>query len=344
MPILYYLYQLNLFQLIKLSSYKKGIFLYAKALLVYQGLRRYLKKEFLKDLQFPKELQKDYFYQSTYYNRTKQYMHANHFFGELLCLIRGKKMNQVERMRFANLSSCAPIFDDFFEEGADLEHIQYLLAQPDLKNAQSEQEKLAVHFLNNILVSLKEPKEFLKAAEHLFMAQKLSKQQKSRQLTSEYLLRISEQKGGFSGLMYTYLLEGKKSPKFTELGYSLGSFGQIMDDIYDLYDDAKEGIQTFANQSKKVGDLRFIVEEQEQNLRLLAEEVALNQKTYQSFQDVLKIFISIVDLALEQYEKIESDWQIPPHRCLEMERHYWIKDMEKTSNISKLFFKSLQNF
>jgi len=330
--------------LIKLSSYKKGIVLFTKAAIVYQSLRRYLKKDFVKDLQFPKELQKDYFYQSNYYNRTQQYMHANHFFGELLCMVRGEKMNKVERMRFANLSSCAPIFDDFFEEGSDLNHIQYLLANPLMENTQIEREKLAVHFLNNVLDSLRDSKDFLKAADNLFIAQKLSKKQKGQELSSDYLLRISEQKGGFSGLMYSYLLDGEKSKKFIELGYDLGSFGQIMDDIYDLYDDAKEGIQTFVNQSETISDLRFIIEDKEQNLLRLAEEVAVNQKAYISFKEVLKVFMSIVEMALDQYEKIEMDEQTPPKLCLEIERKYWIVDMEKASNISKLFFKSLRRF
>lgn len=330
--------------MIKLSAYKKGIFLFSKAAIVYSGLRRYLKNDFLSDLQFPKELQKDYFYQSTYYNRTKQYMHANHFFGELLCVLRGEKMNKVERMRFANLSSCAPIFDDFFEEGADLNHIQKLLDQPDPDNAQTEQEKLAVHFLNNILKTLDRPKDFLKAADNLYMAQKLSKQQKSHQLSPDYLLRISEQKGGFSGLMYTHLLDGEKTQKFIELGYGLGSFGQMMDDVFDLYDDAKEGIKTFVNQSEKVDDLRFVLEEQEQNLLSLAKEVAATPKAYRSFENVLKVFISIVEMALEQYEKTIDLHQAPLNHCLEIDRKYWIVDMEKASNVSKLFFKSLRSF
>lgn len=330
--------------MIKLSSYKKGIVLFTKAAFVYQSLRRYLKKDFVKDLQFPQELQKDYFYQSSYYNRTQQYMHANHFFGELLCMVRGEKMNKVERMRFANLSSCAPIFDDFFEEGSDLTHIQYLLAHPLMENTQTEREKLAVHFLNNILDSMSDSKDFLKAADNLFIAQKLSKKQKSKDLQLDYLLRISEQKGGFSGLMYAYLLDGEKFKKFIELAYDLGSFGQIMDDIYDLYDDAKEGIQTFVNQSQAVSDLRFIIEEKEHNLLHLAKEVAVNKKAYTSFKSVLKVFISIVEMALDQYENIEAEEQTPPKQCLEMDRKAWIVDMEKASNISKLFFKSLRRF
>jgi len=308
------------------------------------ALRRYLKRDFLNDLQFPKELEKDYFYKSTYYNRTQQYMHANHFFGELLSMVRGEKMNASERMRFANLSSCAPIFDDFFEEGADMEHIQFLLLHPKIENTKSDKEKLAVHFLNNILSSLNDSSAFLKAADNLFVAQKLSKKQKGNQLEADYLLRISEQKGGFSGLMYGYLLEGEKSKKFIELAYDLGSFGQIMDDIFDLYDDAKEGIKTFANQAETVSELRLILEAKEQSLMVLAREIAVDSKAYRYFKDVLKVFVSIVELALDQYEKIELDQQTPPKQCLDLDRKSWIIDMEKASNISKLFFKSLRRF
>lgn len=328
----------------KINAYTKAINIYSHASIIYLKLHWYLKKEYLKDLDFPQELKKEYFYHSNYYNRTKQYMHANHFFGELLCTILGRKMNNKERRIFANLSSCAPIFDDFFENNADIEHIKMLLHHPNENSVKNSSEKLAVHFLNNILKSQIDQKAFLQAADDLFLAQIESKNQKDESLNQDQLLDISDRKGGFSGLMYTLLLQESSDSNFAKLGYELGSFGQLMDDVFDLYDDQKEGIRTYVNQSKKIIEIRFVLEEKEQKIISLAKMRASSPIHFKKFKQVLQVFTSIVEMGLDQYENIQVNQQEPPISCLKSERKEWIIDMEKTSNIKKLFFKSVSKF
>lgn len=330
--------------LTKISSYIKAFGLYGHASIIYFRLYRYLKKEHLVDLEFPDELKKNYFYHSNYYNRTKQYMHANHFFGELLTTILGRKMTKEERRLFSNLSSCAPIFDDFFENKTDLDHIRTLLHQPDKDSALSPSEKLSVHFLNNILNSNIDKTAFLQAADNLFLAQLESKNQKKKDLSQAQLLDISDRKGGFSGLMYTLFLEESSAKDFSTLGYHLGSFGQLMDDIFDLYDDQKEGIRTYVNQSQKTLELRFVLEEKEQQILSLAYRLASSPRHFKKFKQVLEVFRSIIEIAIEQYEKLESTQQISPIDCLKTDRKLWIIDMEKASNMRKLFFKSVSKF
>ncbi|NPD46052.1 MULTISPECIES: class 1 isoprenoid biosynthesis enzyme [unclassified Lentimicrobium] len=325
----------------KISSYTKAISLYSNASIIYLKLYLYLKIEYSKDLDFPEELKKNYFYHSSYYNRTKQYMHANHFFGELLTSILGRKMSKEERRLFANLSSCAPIFDDFFENKTDLDHIRTLLHHPDKNSALSPSEKLSVHFLNNILKSDINQKAFLQAADDLFLAQLESKNQKDQSLNQEQLLDISDRKGGFSGLMYTLFLQESSAKDFSSLGYQLGSFGQLMDDVFDLYDDQKEGIRTYVNQSQKIIDLRFVLEEKEEQILGLAFKVSSSPRYFKKFKQVLAVFTSIIELAIEQYEKLELKQGVSPINCLSIERKAWIIDMEKASNMRKLFFKSV---
>ncbi|OYT17273.1 MAG: hypothetical protein B7C24_03520 [Bacteroidetes bacterium 4572_77] len=313
----------------KINQYRKNIYYYGRATIIYIQLRSYLKKEFALDLKFPQSLQKEYFYHSGYYNRTQQYMHANHFFGELLCLLREKPMNKKERMRFANLSACAPIFDDFFEQETDLQHIENLLQNPKSKNTKTHTEKLAVHFLNNILQSSISTSNFLKAAKNLFQAQKQSKTQKDKELSKEQLLKISQKKGGFSGLMYAYLLESSPPTYFYKTAYLLGGYGQIMDDVFDLFDDAKEGIRTFANNSTKVMEIQQIVQEQENNILDLLNKQGIKNP---HFRNTLAVFGAIIQIAIQQYQHIENEG-ISPINCLKLERKHWIIDMEKLSNI-----------
>ncbi len=322
-----------------IKQYRKSIYYFGRATIIYLQLRHYLRKSFAQDLRFPANLKHDYFYHSNYYNRTKQYMHANHFFGELLCLLRQKPISYKERMRFANLSACAPIFDDFFENKTDLSHIRDLLESPNPENALNNAEKLSVHFLQTIMETITQKKPFLMAAQDLFLAQTQSKNQKNKQLNKKQLLEISLKKGGYSGLMYAYLLEEQKNDLFIKIAFSLGSYGQIMDDIFDLYDDAKDGIRTFANQSSSVDEIRKITDQHIHKINdLLAEYSNYNLH----FINVLQIFTSTIDMALKQYEKVMQTQNTSPLDCLTIDRRYWIIDMEKPQNIWSLFYLSTQ--
>ncbi len=322
-------------------SYIKTGRLFFQGFLIYRDLRKYLNHSFAADLQFPAELSREYFYHSTYYNRTRQYMHANHFFGELLCLLRGEKMKEPEYEKFALLSAIAPIFDDFFEKNYQLNHIFQLLQLPKTTPPQNAAEELAVHCLLLILEKTPDSEHFQETAVRLFHAQNLSKNQPEK-LSHEQLLENSLNKGGFSGLMYSLLLNGQKNPEFEKLGFLLGGFGQLMDDIFDIYDDAQSGIQTFANQSETIEKLRDIAENQHQQILATAKPLAIDERAYQQFVHVLIVFGSIVELAILQFEKLEKKHGVRPSNCLAIARENWIVDMENPLNMVRLFILAAQ--
>ena len=315
-----------------------GISYYAQAIGVYWRLRKYLKHSFLTDLNFPSELEKEYFYGSTYYNRTKQYMHANHFFGELLCVLRGYKMDDTERKRFANLSACAPIFDDFFDkEQEDLAKIKQLLNAVKTEIPETEEQKLAALFLQNILSDINSPDDFLDAANRLFDAQMQAKKQQAIESEPELLWDLSRQKGGYSGLMYALLLSHNLSNQEKDLAFELGAFGQFMDDVFDLFDDRAAGVFTLPNASKSVKEIELFFK---QILESILEKVEVFDGTWRAKKDfinILQIFAGAIRLAIQLYASVESKYKISPKDCLQIERKYWIVDMEKPQNAFKMF-------
>lgn len=326
----------------RLNSYIKVLQLFSQATLIYLRLRSFLKKEYFSNLRLSDDIKKDYYYHSGFYNRAKQYIHANHFFGELLSMVRGTKMTKAEMGRFVLLSSCAPVFDDFFEKDSDYSSIRELMHHPDMNNAKSDTEKLAAFFFSDLLSDIKNKEELLEAADQLFDAQLKSKTQSNTKLSNDELLKISINKGGYSGLMYGLLLDHKPGKRYLKLAFDLGSYGQLMDDIFDLYDDATQGIRTFVNQADSVKEIRMILEEHEQKVLDLINNMHLLRKDKESFERVLIVFSSIIEIALRQYEQIEEDKNLAPKNCLEINREYWIIDMEKAPNIWKLFNFSVQ--
>lgn len=319
-----------------MASYFKAAHIFYQGLLIYRDLRKYLRNNFSKDLHFPEALNNEYFYHSSYYNRTRQYMHTNHFFGELLCLLRGEKMNHGEYEKFALLSACAPIFDDFFEKNFNLHHILKLLQSPETTPAQNPAEQLSVHFLLQILQKTSNNVQFKNAALELFHAQILSKNQ-PKNILRKQLLENSLNKGGYSGLMYALLLDNPITPGVEKLGFLLGGYGQLMDDIFDIYDDARSEVQTFANQSNTVLELRAFAEEHEQKILEVSKTIAIDSKAWKRFLEVHYVFASMIEIALWQFERIEKKKGIGPSQCLSIPRKNWIIDMENPLNIFRLF-------
>jgi len=325
-----------------MKSYIKVLNIFFLGGFSFLRLRKYLRSYYLQDISFPESLQDDYNYHSQFYNRAKQYIHANHFFGEFLCLTRGRKLQVREMKRFICLSSCAPVFDDFFEQQKDSESLKRLMHQPIIENAQTDAEKLAALFFSQILEDLSDSTKLLEAADCLFDAQVKSKTQTNNKADSSKLLQISLEKGGYSGLMYGLLLEKKSNDDLLKLAFDLGSYGQLMDDVFDLYDDAEQGIRTFANQASSVQEIRMLVEEQEQKILDLLRNIFLDWRYRRRFEEVLIVFSSIIELALIKYEQNEKNENKSPKDCLELPRASWILDMEKGISIWRLFSLSAQ--
>ncbi len=324
--------------------YPKVMKYYLIAAKILFQLKWYLSHHYKKEIQDTLLAEDNYDYFSKYYNRTKQYMLANFFFGEWLSSLRGTKLSPLERQRFVWLSSCAPIFDDFFEHETDLAHVLQLLETPLPELADNKAEQTAVFFFNLILNSLDDKKAILTTAKQLFKAQTASKLQKQAEGKSiQDLLQISIEKGGFSGEMYGQLLDNTEhKEELLHLSYLLGAYGQLMDDVYDLYDDAKEGIKSFANQSVKIESIKEHIGTHRQEILTYVYTHFAHTKGYTRFINVMHIFDAMIALPLQHYQKQISKNNSSPKTCLQQKRAKWIIDMEKPINMIRLFDISAQ--
>lgn len=319
--------------------YPKVMQYYLIAAKMLLQLKWYLRHQYRRDTHSLFSATNDYHYFSRYYNRTQQYMLANFFFGEWLSALRHTHLSTAEQQRFAWLSSCAPIFDDFFENEADLEHIIALLRQPIPQLAKNHTEHIAVFFFSRLQHDIPHKEELISTALKLFEAQKKSKLQKTNKaVDKDKLLELSIHKGGYSGQMYGLLLDNiLQDEAMLHLSYLLGAYGQMMDDIYDLYDDAQEGIANFANTSAEVSHIISTVEQHRNTILQHVEQHFADTPGYHRFLNVMHIFDAMIALPLSQYKKQSKQHYCAPNNCLYSKRKHWIVDMEKPINTIRLF-------
>lgn len=177
--------------------------------------------------------------------------------GEAFCELRGKPMSDRERMAVTFLGSITGLFDDLFDR-KDLspEYIRNLLDKPEQSNAANSNESLIMELYAAALAFSDKPELIKKYALHVYEAQLQSKKQNGPKLTPEEIKKITFDKGGVSIPLYRCAFDGDITNAEYELLYTLGAVGQLENDIFDVYKDCLQGIQTMVTTETDIANLQ----------------------------------------------------------------------------------------
>lgn len=191
------------------------------------------------------------------------------------------------------------------------------------KEAREEADKLYA-FLQKIDFSLGDENILQKMKE----IQLQSNLQKVDKLEIEQLKKITFNKGGYSFLFFSLILEYKLNENERELVYSFGAISQLIDDLLDYYEDKMDGVETLAN---KLGLEELELLYQEMQIDFLKKAYKVNQ--YFNFQFFNKLITSI---GMMQIENLKNNKKQNVEFC-EANRSKYILDMEKISNLYQVY-------
>lgn len=177
--------------------------------------------------------------------------------GEAFCELRGRKMSDKERLSMTFLGSITGLFDDLFDRERLLpDEIKCLLNQPDKANASNNNELLLIELYQIGLANSDKPGLIKEYALKVYEAQLQSKKQSVVGLSKEEIQQITFEKGGVSIPLYRCAFEGNISQTEYDMLYRLGAIGQLENDIFDVYKDYSEGIQTLVTTETDILKLR----------------------------------------------------------------------------------------
>lgn len=152
--------------------------------------------------------------------------------------------------------------------------------------------------------------------------------QKTDKLEIEQLKRITFDKGGYSFLFFSLILEYKLNENEQKLVYSFGAISQLMDDLLDYYEDKMDGVETLAN---KLGFEELELLYQDLQSDFLKKAYKVNQSY--DFQLFNKLITSI---GMMQIENLKNNKKQKVEFC-EANRSKYILDMEKISNLYQVY-------
>jgi hypothetical protein len=224
----------SIFTFLRLAVYFKLIFSIRSI-----SLRRFFRKS-LGDLAEP-DLHK------LSVNRIRKYAFGVPVIIESLCKkLTGINLNREDRENLCLAGIISPINDWIFDNpkyaDSDLHHLTF---NADSQNIKGKYESNYVRLIEILKTRVDNP-EFEKYSEKVFNAQIKSRVQRTALNSINELDEVTRNKGGVSFLFYISTTKKILTDQQKEFVFSFGALVQLIDDIFDVYNDGKEGTETLA--------------------------------------------------------------------------------------------------
>ena len=228
------------------------------------------------------------------------------------------------------------LYDDIIDQQLiDEKTLNQLFEDPTLTQTDLFETKVLVDVHLNLLNRVKNISDYKSILTNVHQAQKDSLQQINTQIDKNALLDITLRKGGYSLLMCKQYIDLPNSKELDQCWYYLGGVIQITNDLFDIYKDLQEGIQTIPNTTKNLNDIEIVYNQLVHNFIQSLHQLPFEKSKI----DILKIKLSPIPafgyIAIQNLSKIQGQQNTLPD-LNKIPRKDLIIDMEKTVNRIKL--------
>jgi hypothetical protein len=257
--------------------------------------------------------------------------------------LHGRRTLESERFRYIHYFVCSSLFDDFTDTIALPEEALLALSFDPLAFAPRTFDE-AVFRSSHLLLQafVRERAEYEKVTRTLFRAQWDSKKQArvsagspaDTRLSDEEVRSITFSKGGNSVLLCSYYLELPSSGAERECWYRIGTIIQLTNDLFDIYKDIQDHIDTLPTRMTDVRAFQAFFGEQIRGMQALIHTLPVPEARKAPFRLAMAGIYAFGLIALDQLRQLQGDAPaLPPLGTLP--RSALIIDMEKGRNLGK---------
>ncbi len=176
--------------------------------------------------------------------------------GEALCALRGAPMTARERLASTCQGAMTGLGDDFLDKKSlSAEALELLLAKP----GSSAGEQLAQYLFQTAQANVPDPVHSLAQLNRVMAAQRESQKQTDPHLGEPAIAAITWEKGGASVLYYRTAFAHPLADNEAALLAKLGGLMQLGNDLFDVFEDTQNGVNTLITSNKKVIDIRHLL-------------------------------------------------------------------------------------
>lgn len=228
--------------------------------------------------------------------------------GESFCMLQGRKMSFEERKAITHLGVITGLMDDLFDKGdGNHKHLHDLIKDPFNYDSIGTKESMVVHFYGEALHQTHNKTQLIHAAIRVLEAQVNSQKQRLNTIGLESLKEITYAKGAASILFYSSIFVAQLTPEEKALFECMGSFMQLGNDIFDVYDDTKDGINTLVNTGVSIGQVRIWYHELVKDMMRLAHQTHYETKHIDAFLRFIYLGSCRVYVCLDMLEQLEKE-------------------------------------
>ena len=228
------------------------------------------------------------------------------------------------------------LYDDIIDQKLiDEKTLNQLFEDPIHSTTNIFETKALVDVHLNLIKRVKNIAAYKTTLANVHQAQRDSSKQINSQLNQEELLDITLRKGGYSLLMCRHYIDLPESKEIDNCFYQLGGVIQFTNDLFDIYKDLQEGIQTIPNSAKNISELKTIYDQLVHNFMNTIHHLPFEKSKLDSLKIKLSPIPAFGYLAIQNLAKLQDEEQQLPN-LKSVQRKALIIDMEKNINRFKL--------
>lgn len=247
--------------------------------------------------------------------------------------LHSKKTNKQECERLLHYFICSSVFDNFFdrEELSD-EDIYKITFASNTYTASNFNERISLNSHLLILNYVRDKEKYLSVLKKEYDVQVASRKQFDKKITDKEIEDITLNKGGNAVLLCSFYLDHQASIHEENCWYKLGNIIQNINDLFDIYRDLQNGLQTIPNRMKDAYEYKQYYMNLVASLQQEIAAIEVPEKQKMHFKISLMGICALGVIAIEQLIKIQgNEKELPPLKSLT--RKDLIIDMEKKSNL-----------
>lgn len=276
----------------------------------------------------------DKFDEATFNKITKSYSSWLPTVTNSFARLHGSYASKAEQERTIHYFICSSVFDNFFDDKLlTVQQIENITFNYQHYQPKTFSEKASLYSHLFLLNYIARKDEYLSVLRKEFNAQVASLNQFNQNINNEEIQFITFQKGGNAVLMCYYYTDVEGSAEEKNCWFTLGTLIQLTNDLFDIYKDLHDGIETLATRCFEVYELEKIFLRQ---VKILKENIKLlhnTKKQQQNFSTAISSLYVMGFIALDNLKKIQAQHnnQLPNLKTLP--RKELIVDMAKLLNI-----------
>jgi hypothetical protein len=295
--------------------------------------KKYIQKHLLPDLDYFQKNNDDSLKEADFKKITNYYaLGVPAVLGYGFSLLRNSPLSTKERSCMTYLGGISGLLDDLFDEPEkEVLHLESFIVAPENLKPINNYESLLKHFYISGLKNSENKSALKEQADKVFNTEKESKLQNSKELSCEEIRELTFLKGGHSFLFYRLCLNNTLEEAEKKMIYQLGGLMQMGNDIFDVWEDVQQGIETLATKSYNITDLRKSFTKELDKAIEAVNNCRYPKKQLETFTRINLLGLSRIYVCLDQFEKL----QIISNNIFEpstYSRDQLICDMEKPEN------------